>query len=172
MTQDFLKGNEVHARVLQIAMLQKEVDDLTDVFEYIKGKKNVATQKMKQLEDELKQEMQKQYEVGGVVEIHPAVTMRKKTLRHFDEIPLPKADNKYIVINQSEMDSIIKILMDTDEPDKLLSVDYKTLDKLAKAKIPKWATYEEEETRIPSVKKKLGDYLINPLEVVEENNDE
>lgn len=167
-----MQGKQVHAKILEMAMLQKEVDDLTEIFRFIEAKKNLAKNKYAKLEEEIRSEMQAQYDNDGVVSIHPAVNMRNKTIRTFDDIPLKKADKKYIVIKQSEIDSVIEILMDRDDADSLLSVDQKALEKLAKAKIPAWATYTEENTRIPSVSTKLGEFLINPLAVFEEQGNE
>jgi hypothetical protein len=167
-----MNGKEIHAKVLQLAMYYKEVEDLTDVFKFIEAKKNLAKNTIAKLEDELKSEMESQYKADGVVSIHPAIKMRSKTLRDFSDTTIKDAsDKKYIVINQSEMDSVIEILMDRDDADELLSVDTKSLGKLAKAKIPEWAKYSEEQTRIPSVGKKLGEYLIDPLAVFEEKDD-
>ena len=165
--RDVMPDSLIAIKVYQLAAIQQQISDQKKLYDLMAGQLNKLKQMKAKIEDELKDEQQFQFDEHGVASIHPALSLRKRVDRDFSETTIndiPESEwSKYLVINESENSKIMSVLMDLDDSEKLLSVNLKALNKLAKDSIQSWSKHSETEVKSPSIKGKLGEYIYNPL---------
>lgn len=164
-SQEYMSSSEIHSLVLQASMLRNQIEDLNSIYQFIKSMKQQYTNQIDDIERRLAEEQQRQFADGGVASIHPAVTMRNRTVREYQDMVIDPDDItqiEFIAFDEDEKQAIIGALVESGM-ESVLYWDEKKLDKLPKKKIPEWVKYTESKERYASVSKKLGEFLINPL---------
>lgn len=165
--RDLMPDSLIAIKVYQLSAIQKQLADHKALYDLMAGQMNVLKQQKAKLESELQEEQDFQFTKHGVASIHPALSMRNSKVRDFGETSVedvPKADRaKFLIISDKNMGKALDILATSKAGKGLLSVNQKELGKIAEKKIPTWSTFEQTEVRKPSLSKKLGEFLYNPL---------